>query len=244
MTAVTGYSKAPAIDTDQLVTDHAPLINRIAYHLVCRLPPSVQVDDLLQAGIIGLLEAARKYDPSQGASFQTYAGIRIRGAMLDELRKTDWVPRSVHRKTRQLANAIQEIECREQRSARDAEVAHEMDLGVDDYYRLLREVSVGRVLAIEDIFSVGEEHNGAGSSPYDELERARFREALAETIDRLPKKERLVMALYYDEELNLREIGEVLGVTESRVCQIHSQALIRLRARIQDWVADGGSERA
>jgi RNA polymerase sigma factor for flagellar operon FliA len=242
MSAVTAYSDS-GINMDQLVTEHAPLINRIAYHLICRLPPSVQVEDLQQAGIIGLLEAARNYDPSLGASFHTYAGIRVRGAMLDELRKTDWVPRSVHRKTRQLTKAIQEIERREGRPARDVEIAAEMQIAIDEYYKLLREVSVSRIVSMDEVFGPGEEYDETSEGPCNELERNNFKAALAETIDHLPKKERLVMALYYDEELNLREIGEVLGVTESRVCQIHGQALIRLRARMKKWMIDEGNEK-
>lgn len=239
MTALSAYSDSPQIDSDKLVTEHAALINRIAYHLICRLPPSVQVEDLQQAGIIGLLEAARNYDAAQGASFQTYAGIRIRGAMLDELRKTDWVPRSVHRKTRQLTKAVQEIERRKGRPAKDVEIAQKMEIGVDEYYRLLREVSVSRVLSTEEVFGFGEEYDESGSGPIDQLERENFGNELAKAVDQLPKKEALVLSLYYDEELNLREIGEVLGVSESRVCQIHGQALIRLRAKMQEWSSGG-----
>lgn len=239
MTVISAYSESPRIDSDKLVTEHAPLINRIAYHLICRLPPSVQIEDLRQAGIIGLLEAARNYDASQGASFQTYAGIRIRGAMLDELRRTDWVPRSIHRKARQLTETVQEIERRERRPAKDVEIAREMGMGADEYYRLLSEISVSRVLSIEEVFSDGEEYDEPKSGPIDQLERERFGHELARAVDQLPQKEALVLALYYDEELNLREIGEVLGVSESRICQIHGQALIRLRAKMREWSSSG-----
>ena len=239
MTSVfVSYTVDSEVDQGQLVAQHAPLLKRIAYHLVSRLPASVQVDDLIQAGVVGLLEAARHYDPSQGASFETYAGIRMRGAMLDELRKTDWTPRSVHRKTRQLAEAVQEVEHREGRSARDAEIAQQMDMDLEDYYRLLRDVATSRILSVDEILGFSEDHNReADTGPLEHLQQNAFKEALAETIDGLPQRERYVLALYYDEELNLREIGEVLGVSESRVCQIHSQALIRLRARMKDWVA-------
>src|SRR5210317_948817 len=132
------YVTNPEIQQDDLVTKHAALVKRIAYHLMSRLPPSVQADDLIQAGMIGLLEASRNYDASQGASFQTYAGIRIRGAMLDEIRRTDWTPRSVHRKARQVAEAVRKIENEEGRDARDVEVASEMGLGLDEYHKILQ----------------------------------------------------------------------------------------------------------
>ncbi len=231
-----GYPVDAEIDQSQLVKQHTALLKRIAYHLASRLPASVQVDDLTQAGVVGLLEAARHYDPTQGASFETYAGIRIRGAMLDELRKTDWTPRSVHRKTRQLVEVVQEIEHREGRPARDAEVAQEMQIDLEDYYRLLRDVVCTRILSVEEMLGHNEDQSNADPDPLEELQRDAFKQALAETIESLPQRERYVLALYYDEELNLREIGEVLGVSESRVCQIHGQALIRLRARMKDWI--------
>jgi len=225
-----------------LVFKHAALVKRIAYHLMSRLPPSVQVDDLIQSGMIGLLEAARNYDASQGASFETYAGIRIRGAMLDEIRKGDWAPRSLHRKVRDIARVVQEIEAREGRDARDAEVAEALEMPLDEYYRVLQDANGYRLFSFEDLPSgeegISESLAGAPRGPSDNVERALFKEALADAIAGLPERERLVMSLYYTEELNLRETGEVLGVSESRVCQIHSQALIRLRARMSDWLQD------
>jgi RNA polymerase sigma factor for flagellar operon FliA len=227
-------------DGNDLVLRHAPLLKRIAYHLISRLPPNVQVEDLIQAGMIGLLEAAAKYDPTQGASFETYAGIRIRGAMMDEIRRSDWTPRSVHRKTRQLAEAVREIEHREGREARDEEIVEALGIGPGEYHKMLQDATTSRVLSIEDMFAPGEERDdsvlGASDGPLDQLQRDAFKEALAESIDGLPEREKLVLSLYYDEELNLREIGEVLGVSESRVCQIHGQALVRVRARMADWV--------
>ncbi len=229
---------------DELVTRHAPLVKRIAYHLMSRLPPSVQADDLIQAGMIGLLEASRNYDPSQGASFETYAGIRIRGAMLDEIRRTDWTPRSVHRKARQVAEAVRTIENQHGRDARDNEVAELMGIGLDEYHKILQDATGCRVFSFEDPAALGggEEEDctsiEAPNHPLENLQAEDFQRSLAEAIAGLPERERLVMALYYDEELNLREIGEVLGVSESRVCQIHGQALIRLRARMGEWIAD------
>lgn len=232
------YTEVQKKHGDDLVSQHIPLLKRIAYHLISRLPPSVQVDDLIQAGMIGLLEASRKYDASQGASFETYAGIRIRGAMMDEIRRGDWTPRSVHRKTREMAEAVRKIEHREGREAFDSEVAEEMGVSADDYHKLVRDVSSARVLSFEDLSGIGREAGDTpapSDDPLDELQRDAFKHALANGISGLPERERLVLALYYDEELNLREIGEVLGVSESRVCQIHGQALVRLKARLSDW---------
>jgi len=225
---------------DDLVTRYAPLVKRIAYHLLNRLPPSVQADDLVQAGMIGLLEASKNYDPTQGASFDTYAGIRIRGAMLDEIRRSDWTPRSVHRKARQVAEAMRMIENRVGRDARDAEVAEVMGLSLAEYHQILLDTAGCRIFSLDELMAVGElsAENGrvARAGPYDGLQRGAFKKALAEAIAGLPERERLVIALYYDEELNLREIGQVLGVSESRVCQIHGQATTRLRARLGDWL--------
>ncbi len=224
---------------DDLVTRHAPLVKRIAYHLISRLPPNVQADDLIQAGMIGLLEASRNYDATQGASFETYAGIRIRGAMLDEIRKGDWVPRSVHRRAREMAEAVRKVENLTGRDARDHEIADEMGLELASYHKILQDVSGHRVLSFEDLGiddgGIGDAFPDGATNPYEGLERADFKKALADAISGLPERERLVLTLYYDEEMNLREIGAVIGVSESRISQIHSQALIRLQARLKNW---------
>ncbi|MCG6866359.1 MAG: RNA polymerase sigma factor FliA [Thiogranum sp.] len=237
------YVTNPDIESEDLVSKHAALVKRIAYHLMSRLPPSVQADDLIQAGMIGLLEASRNYDASQGASFETYAGIRIRGAMLDEIRRTDWTPRSVHRKARQVAEAVREIENQEGRDARDVEVAEKLGIDLHEYHRILQDATGCRVFSIDDAGVNGDDApqpvaDAPRNEPLDSLHNADFKAALAEAISNLPERERLVMAMYYDEELNLREIGDVLGVSESRVCQIHGQALIRLRARMTEWTGD------
>jgi RNA polymerase sigma factor for flagellar operon FliA len=224
---------------DELVTQYAPLVKRIAYHLKARLPATVIVDDLLQAGMIGLLEASRKYDAEQGASFETYAGIRIRGAMLDELRRNDWAPKSVHRKVRDITEAIREIENREGRDARDEEVIGLLNISKDEYYKTLQNISTHKVISWEEL-GVDEEairHSVIEHRPglHEELERSRFQERLAEAIASLPEREKMIVSLYYDSELNLREIGSVLSVSESRISQLLSQAHIRLRARMQEW---------
>ncbi len=224
---------------DQLIEQYTPLVKRIAYHLMTRLPSSVSVDDLIQAGMVGLLEASRNYKPQLGASFETYAGIRIRGAMLDELRKNDWAPKSVHRKAREMAEVVREIEAREGRDARDEEVARAMGLTMEEYYKILQDANTSRMLAFEEL-GVDEEAISRGmleqgTGPLDDTARQRFQKRLAEAIARLPERERLVVSLYYDRELNLREIGQLLGVSESRISQLLGQAMIRLRARLRDW---------
>lgn len=228
--------------SNELVVLHESLVKRIAYHLMSRLPASVQADDLIQAGMIGLIEASRKFDPEQGASFETYAGIRIRGSMLDEIRRTDWTPRSVHRKAREVAEAVRKIENEKGRDARDVEVAKAMGLELHEYHKILQDATGCRIFSYEDPGTIGEDnfvqHVRQPNQPLENLQNNDFKKGLAEAIKGLPERERLVMALYYDEELNLREIGEVLGVSESRVCQIHGQALIRLRARMEHWLID------
>ncbi len=241
MKGLAAYAAVQKLDYEGVVEQYTPLVRRIAHHLKGRLPASVQLDDLIQSGMIGLLEAARHYDASQGASFETYAGIRIRGAMLDEVRRYDWTPRSVHRKAREVSEAMYRIERRTGRDARDTEVASELGVSLEEYHRILQDAVGCRLFSIEELSENGdgflEEHGGGESdTPGDQLARERFKAALADAIAGLPERERLVISLYYEEEMNLKEIGQVLGVSESRVCQINSQAMLRLRARMRDWL--------
>lgn len=242
MNGLAAYTEVQVEDRDQRVIEHATLVKRIVYHMMTRLPQTVQPDDLIQAGMVGLLEAARNYDASQGASFETYAGIRIRGAILDEIRKNDWAPRSVYKKARTISEAVRSIENREGRDARDHEVAQEMEISLDEYHQMLQAASGHRLTSFDELTSTDElivdQLNGKAATPLEGLQQDDFRAALADSITGLPERERVVMALYYNEELNLREIGDVLGVTESRVSQIHSQAILRLRARMTDWIVD------
>lgn len=218
---------------------HAPLVKRIAFHLHARLPPSVQVEDLIQAGMIGLLEAAAKFDPSQGASFDTFAGIRIRGSMLDEIRVGDWTPRAVRRQNRELVKATQQVEERKGGEATDAEVAEVMGLSIAEYHKLLGDAVGSRLFSLNDERVSGDWHDSTvadDEGPQGAYEGDYFKRAVADAIKGLPEREQMVMALYYDEELTLKEVGAVLQLSESRVCQIHGQALVRLRARLDNWV--------
>lgn len=221
-----------------LVEEHASLVKKIALHLMARLPPSVQLEDLMQAGMMGLLEASSRYTSDKGATFETYAGIRIRGAMVDEIRKGDWVPRSVHRNARRISSAIKAVEDRRGREAKDWEVAEEMGLELDEYYSGLSDASSGRLFSLDELNESGDlpiDNQEAGDNPLEDLATDNFKASLAGAIDQLPEREKLVLSLYYQEELNLKEIGAVLGVSESRVSQIHSQAALRLRGRLSDW---------
>jgi RNA polymerase sigma factor for flagellar operon FliA len=231
------YSTSGSQPQNKLVTEHAQLVKRIAQHLLGRLPASVQLEDLIQSGMIGLLEAFKNYDFSKGASFETYASIRIRGSMLDEIRKGDWAPRSVHRNTRRISEAIREIEHLTGRDPRNAEVAKNLNLDLDEYHQLLKESNGSRMFAFydvgltEDIMAEGMSVTSSG--PLDKLQQEDFKQRLGEVVETLPERERLVLKLYYHEELNLREVGEILGVSESRVSQIHSQAMARLQAQLK-----------
>jgi RNA polymerase sigma factor for flagellar operon FliA len=224
---------------EDLVVQHAGLVKRIAHHLAGRLPATVDVNDLMQAGIVGLLEAAANFDASRGASFETYAGIRIRGAMLDDVRKHDWTPRSVHHKYRQVTDAMQTVENRLGRAASAEEVAQQMGIAVEEYHKILADSAGSRLFSFEETVEEPtlqrKQPAAGGPAPDEQLFQSQFREQLAEAIDRLPEREQLVLSLYYDKELNLKEIGAVLDVSESRVCQIHGQAVMRLRAAARNW---------
>ncbi len=235
MSHVSAYSSvAGGSSSTALVSRHAELVKRIAYHLAGRLPPSVEVDDLIQAGMIGLLEAATHFVSDRGASFETYAGIRIRGAMIDALRKQDWAPRSVHRKARAVASAIREIEGREGREAREPEIAEAMGISLDEYHRIVQDSSACQLSSMDELADAAAVAD-RDANPQLEAESGALRGAVADAIAGLPERERLVMSMYYDDELNLKEIGVVLGISESRVCQLHGQALVRLRSRLRSW---------
>jgi RNA polymerase sigma factor FliA len=239
-----GYAQAAADlpPIEELVLKHGELVKRIAYHVVSRLPSHIEVDDLIQAGMIGLLNAAQNFSPTKGANFETYAGIRIRGAMLDEARKANWTPRSTFRNAKQVSQAIRAIEGRTGRDARGQEIAETLGVTLDEYHRMVESAASSRLLSYEALAEDPERAALLPETPEDGpetlLEGDQFREALATAVAGLPERERLVLSLYYDDELNLREIGEVLEVSESRVCQIHGQAVLRIRARLGEWFAN------
>lgn len=225
------------------VEDYAYLVKRIAHHMMARMPSSVQVDDLVQAGMIGLIEAAQKFDGGKGASFETYAGIRIRGAIVDEMRRGDWAPRSVHRNSRKVSEAISTLEARLGRDARDSEIAEELGVSLDEYHDMIRDGASTRLFSLEesyddsDDFTIKDNVTDHAPNPSEHMYDDAMRKALVNAINQLPEREKMVLSLYYDQELNLKEIGLVLGVSESRVSQIHSQAAQRLRAKLSAWTS-------
>lgn len=228
----------------RLVREYAPFVKRIALHLAQRLPPTVELDDLIQAGTIGLLEAARKFSPEHGASFETFAGIRIRGAMIDEVRPMDWTPRSVNRKARAFAEAVRSLENRLGRAPRDREVMEELQLDETSYHAALRDVAATKLVSYEAICPPGEAPAATASdadSPAETAQREGFKAALAREIQRLPLREQRILSMYYDDQLNFREIGEVFSISEARVCQLHAKTMLALRRGLQAWSENDAS---
>ncbi len=226
------YESSEYMSRDKLFEDHLPLVKIIAHHISVRLPPDKCVEDLIQVGMIGLLEAARTYEPNQGAEFKSYASIRIRGAILDELRRETWVPRSVQQKSRRLSQAIQEVENRKGCTATDKEIAKELGLSMEEYAELLETVASCTVFSLDDDNTFSEPSTDEDQTMMG-LHDESVKKTLASAIGQLPEQEKMVVVLYYDYGMNLREIGEVLNVSESRVCQIHSQATSRLRTKMR-----------
>jgi len=227
------YTNLQAKDAGELVAKHAPLVKRIAYHLLAKLPDTVLVEDLIQAGMLGLLEASHNFSDSHGASFTTYAGIRIRGAMLDDVRRNDWTPRSVHRKAREITKVMQQIEQKTGRDARDTEIAELLEITLDEYHKILNDSSCCRLFSTNDL--QGDNDRSTSENILENINEADFRVALIDEIAGLPERERLVISMYYDDELNLKEIGKVLNVSESRACQINNQAMLRLKSRLSHF---------
>ncbi|MDO5057113.1 MAG: RNA polymerase sigma factor FliA [Lautropia sp.] len=236
------YTPRGMLDRDTVIARYGKMVRRVAVQMASRLPSSIDLDDLVQAGLIGLVDAVSRYDAAVGVQFDTFAMQRVRGAMLDELRNADWMPRSVRRSQRSIETAIHAVEQRMQRPATEREIADELKMSLEDYQRLLSSARGAQLLYLEDGAGEDEGENRFEQTLADEqptpdqrLEDVRFREALVQAIDGLPERERILMSLYYTENLTLKEIGEVLGVTESRVSQLHSQAVARLRSKLVSW---------
>lgn len=233
------YTASGTLDRDQLAKHYAPLVKRIAYHLMAKLPASVQVEDIIQNGMLGLLDAMSRYEEGLGAQFETYAVQRIRGAMLDGLRENDWLPRSLRRDMRRIESAIHTLEQQKGRQPTEGELAESLGMPLGEYQKMLQEARGYQLVYFED-FTDGDDddyldRHSVGTEDLDPLARLldkNMRDVLVKAIGDLPEREKTVMGLYYEEDLNLREIGEILGVSESRVCQLHSQAIARLRSRI------------
>ncbi|AZM94282.1 RNA polymerase sigma factor FliA [Vreelandella venusta] len=230
------YTAQGRIKQGELLNQYMPLVRRQALTLQVRLPASIELDDLIQAGMVGLLEALGRFDATQGATFATFASQRIRGAMMDELRTRDWLPRSVRRSARAVDDAVRRLEQQLGRPPEEGEIARDLDMPLSEYQQLLNDTNSGQLLPFEELVAEGAESvkDEATNLPFDQFLDQQQRQSLIDAIDALPEREKLLMALYYQEELNLKEVGAVLGVTESRVSQLHSQAISRLRARLYD----------
>lgn len=239
MDAIPTFCKITREAQETLVKAHAILVKRIARHMIAKLPNTVLIDDLIQAGMMGLLEAARNYDAEKGASFETYAGIRIRGHILDEVRQNDWLPRSVHKNARTIATAVRKIENRLGRGAKDREIAKELNLELHEYYDFLKEAAEPPCLGFQD-FGMSDDdvasHLPHGFEPHSEVIRRDLKTKLAKVIDTLPERERMILSLYYEQDLNLKEIGAVFDIGESRVSQIMTQAIVRIQSRLNKSV--------
>lgn len=242
-----GRSKAGQclLEKEEYVRKYAPLIKTIAGRLAMKLPPHVDQDDLLSAGIMGLLDAMKKFDPEKGVAFKSYAEFRIRGAMLDELRAMDWVPRSVRKNAKMLEEAYEKVESRKMAPASDSEVAKELNLDLESFYKLLEETRGVSIINEEDLGELMSHRHINGlwemyqdkkvSDPMAHVDYLELKRVISEAIDKLPEKEKLVITLYYYEELTMKEIGEIMGYTESRISQLHTKAVIRLRNRIKGY---------
>ncbi len=228
-------------ERDRLIEQYAPMIKHLALRIAMRLPSHIELDDLINSGVIGLMDAIVKFDPDKGVRFETYAEFRIRGAILDELRAQDWVSRSVRQKANQLSRTYAELEQRLGRAATDEEVMEELGLDRDSFYKLVDRVRSISLINWDDITG-REKLDGTtgeipsdfwkGTDPFRDLNIRRVRQVLQSAIEALPEKERIVVSLYYYADLNMKEIGEVLDITESRISQIHTKAILRLRGRI------------
>ncbi|PTN12347.1 RNA polymerase sigma factor FliA [Nitrosomonas aestuarii] len=234
------YTETGIKNKENFVDEFAPLVKRIAYHMMAKLPASVQVDDLIQAGMIGLLDAINRYEGSYGRQFESYAAQRIRGSILDELRDADWLPRSIRKKMRQIEAAVNMLEQRNGCAPSEQDLAEELQISLDEYHATLQSARGAQLIYYEDFQQDDEEpfldrlFIDEGGNPLNALVDESLRKLLVQAIENLPPREKMVMGMHYEQEMNLREIGEVMGVSESRVCQLHTQAIARLRSRLRN----------
>ena len=239
--------RIPADLKEQIVLEHSSLIRYIVNRIAVRLPSHIDLDDLYNTGVIGLMDAIDKYDHEKNCKFKTYAEFRIKGAILDQLRSLDWVPRSVRQKSRKLEKAYGEVEQRLGRSATEEEVADSLGLEIDKFHVLLNQVRGISLVNLEEIRGNGQDGDRTGTfadiiedvnaeNPFASLKLLETKHVISDTIGTLPEKERLVISLYYYEDLNMKEIGNILGITESRVCQIHTKSVMRLRSKLKGMV--------
>ncbi|MCZ8253939.1 MAG: RNA polymerase sigma factor FliA [Hylemonella sp.] len=235
------YTAKGQLDRDALIRQYSPLVRRLAHHMMAKLPPSIQVDDLIQVGLIGLSEALTRFEANQGVQFETFATQRIRGAMIDELRENDWMSRGSRKSQKEIESALTRLEHKLGRSPSESEIAAELGLDLAEYQALLYKVKGTQLVYLEDMTGSGEGEDGFldrhmvddDADPMQLLRNQRLRGALVNAIKALPEREQYIMSMYYEQDMNLKEIAAVLGVTESRVCQLHSQSIARLRAKMR-----------
>ena len=241
------HKKSPRV-RDALIVHYSPLVKFVASRVAVGLPQSVEHADLVSYGMFGLIDAIDKFEPGRGFKFETYAMSRIKGAILDELRSIDWVPRSVRAKSRSLERAYAKLESRDGRAPTDEELAAELGVTPEQLHQTVSQISVAGVAALDEILSIGGERGesltlgdtiaDSSGGPMGEFEVAELRQMLGQAINGMPEREKIVLTLYYYESLTLSEIGRVLGVTESRVCQIHTKAVHQLRSRMSSLDAE------
>ncbi len=236
------YTAKGQLDINSMLKQYSPLVRRLAHQMIAKLPANVEIDDLIQVGMIGLTDALSRFDAEQGVQFETFATQRIRGAMLDELRGSDWMSRGNRKSQRDIEVAVRKLEHKLGRAPQEGEIAKEMGISLAEYQDLLNKVRGTQLVYLEDMG--GDEGDNdyldrhvseEGADPLAQLGDRRMREALVEAIKTLPEREQYVMSMYYEQDMNLKEIAAVLGVTESRVCQLHSQSIARLRAKMRTW---------
>ena len=235
------YTAKGQLDRNALIRQYQPLVRRLAHHMMAKLPPSVEVDDLIQVGLIGLADALARYEAAQGVQFETFATQRIRGAMLDELRENDWMSRGSRKSQKDIEKVLRKLEHVLGRGPIESEIAAELGLSLGDYQTLLGKVRGTQLVYLEDISRGNDDEDSfldrhvadADADPLSMLRDDRLRKSLVKAIETLPEREQHIMSMYYEQDMNLKEIALVLGVTESRVCQLHSQSIARLRAKMR-----------